>query len=123
MNISATLSPTTSVARHDKQLIGRGGGGGGREVGDVFGRFWFLPWKRLEEDERGRTAKGEAGDAAFLRSLQFSTYERAMLVMEVTDAGIGIAPARMDRLFKPFWQVRRPGIQNKGSTRSQHCGV
>lgn len=118
-----TSSPT-AVARHGKQT--RRGGGGWREGGggvpkNVFGnilgnllrRFVFFGWKRREEGEgegKGEGSKGEAGNAAFLRNLQVPTHERAMLVVEVADTGVGIAPEQMDRLFKPFSQVKRRGF-------------
>lgn len=61
-------------------------------------------WRRRA---RGGKERGEGdGDAVFMRSLETPTHERATLVVEVTDTGVGMSRDQMDRLFKPFSQVR-----------------
>jgi PAS domain S-box-containing protein len=38
------------------------------------------------------------------------------LMIEVSDTGIGIAPADIERIFEPFWQVEQPLRRHHGGT-------
>lgn len=45
------------------------------------------------------------GDATYLRSLP-PTHNRGILVVSVSDTGLGMSPEQTGQLFEPFFQVR-----------------
>ena len=42
--------------------------------------------------------------------------EEQLLLLEVTDTGIGMGPEHLQRIFEPFWQVERPITRRAGGT-------
>ena len=40
--------------------------------------------------------------------------DESMVVVDVTDTGVGIAPENLDRIFMPFWSRRADGVRGTG---------